>query len=374
MATLIQSKQIEGIVTSSVIHGEFLVSGSLTVTGSNSILGSVTASTISSSFIGDGSGITDINYSQIGDTPQFIGGTNITITSSSNEITVHATLDGTGSDVQNLSITGDQLTILGGNTITIPTGSGVSDYNQLTNVPSGIVSSSDQILGGTTILSGSRTDISNLNIFTASIQTEVDGISAVTSSYLTELPSGTVSGSDQILGNTTILSGSHYTDYDVKTKLDIEGVISGSEQVLGGTGILSGSYTDISSLNTFTSSYYTDSASLDTRITTEKSRIDNILSGSNADYDQFVEIVNLVNTTDTENDTAFANHYTSSRQRNASLEQFTSSIDSTIKTKLDGDGVISGSSQITITESQISDLDKYTDADVQSYINSSVIY
>ena len=46
MATLIQSKQIEGIVTSSVVHGEFLVSGSLVVTGPNSILGSVTASAI----------------------------------------------------------------------------------------------------------------------------------------------------------------------------------------------------------------------------------------------------------------------------------------------------------------------------------------
>ena len=164
MATLIQSKQIEGIVTSSVVQGEFLVSGSLIVTGSNSILGSVTASAISSSFIGDGSGITGITYSQIGDTPQFVGGNNITITSSSNVITVHATLDGTGTDSQNLSITGDQLTILGGNTITIPTGSGVSDYTQLTNVPSGIISSSDQVLGATGILSGSKTDITIIRI------------------------------------------------------------------------------------------------------------------------------------------------------------------------------------------------------------------
>ena len=135
MATLIQSKQIEGIVTSSVIHGEFLVSGSLVVTGSNSILGAVTASAISSSFFGDGSNLTGITYSQIDNTPQFVGGNNITITSSSNVITVHAQLDGTGSDAQSLSISGDQLTILGGNTITIPTGSGVSDYTQLTNVP-----------------------------------------------------------------------------------------------------------------------------------------------------------------------------------------------------------------------------------------------
>ena len=119
MATLIQSKQIEGIVTASVINGEFLVSGSLIVTGSNYILGSVTASAISSSFSGDGSGITGITYSQIENTPIFVGGNNITITSSSNVITVHAQLDGTGSDAQSLTIDGDQLTILGGNTITI---------------------------------------------------------------------------------------------------------------------------------------------------------------------------------------------------------------------------------------------------------------
>ena len=124
MATLIQSKQIEGVLTASVIHGEFTVSGSLVVTCSQSVLGAVTASSISSSFsgdfTGDGSGLTGITYSQIGNTPQFVGGNNITITSSSNVITVHAQLDGTGSDAQSLSISGDQLTIIGGNTVTIP--------------------------------------------------------------------------------------------------------------------------------------------------------------------------------------------------------------------------------------------------------------
>ena len=46
MATLIQSKQIQGVVTASVIEGDFSVSGSLVVTGSQTILGSVTASSI----------------------------------------------------------------------------------------------------------------------------------------------------------------------------------------------------------------------------------------------------------------------------------------------------------------------------------------
>ena len=43
--------------------------------------------------------------------------------------------------------------------------------------------------------------------------------------------------------------------------------------------------------------------------------------------------------------------------------------DSLVKTKLDAEGVISGSSQITITESQISDLDHYTDIDVKAKLN-----
>ena len=44
--------------------------------------------------------------------------------------------------------------------------------------------------------------------------------------------------------------------------------------------------------------------------------------------------------------------------------------DSNVKSKLDSDGVISGSSQITITESQISDLVHYTDANVKTKLDS----
>lgn len=101
-----------------------------------------------------------------------------------------------------------------------------------------------------------------------------------------------------------------------------------------------------------------------------KASVDAILSGSSADKDSFAEIVSLINSVDTGNDQAFASFYTSSNQRMGSLESFTSSIDSTIKTKLNADGVISGSTQITITESQISDLDHYTNADSLVYLNS----
>ena len=47
--------------------------------------------------------------------------------------------------------------------------------------------------------------------------------------------------------------------------------------------------------------------------------------------------------------------------------------DSNVKDKLNDDGVISGSSQITITESQISDLDHYTDSDVKTKLNTETV-
>lgn len=49
-------------------------------------------------------------------------------------------------------------------------------------------------------------------------------------------------------------------------------------------------------------------AALQTNIDTEKGRIDAMLSASDADKDSFKEIVNLINSVDTTNDTAFANY------------------------------------------------------------------
>jgi hypothetical protein len=121
-----------------------------------------------------------------------------------------------------------------------------------------------------------------------------------------------------------------YTDSDTLVYINSQGVISGSSQVT------------ISDTDGFTSF----SSSIDTSIQTEKGRIDAILLSAGADTDSFAEIVTLINSVDTANDNAFASHYTSSNNRLDSLESFTSSIDTTIKTKLDTDGVISGSSQV----------------------------
>ena len=441
MATLIASKQISGVVTASVINGEFLVSGSSILTGSMFVTGAISASEISaSSFTGDGSNLsfggtnilsgssqitisqtngytafsssiaasissstlpsglvsssTQIDYDDISDKPAFIGGTNVTVTSGSGGITINSTGGGGG----------------GGGSTDI---SYLNQYTSSTDTRLGIIESTtssldqrlDQIESNTGSY-GSGQDISSLNTFTSSIQTEVDGLSSATSSYLTSSgsvsydditskPSGLLSGSEQI----TALGFVSESGDNIPA-----GTISGSEQITS-LGFISSSHTDITSLNSYTSStdtklsgiesftssiqtevdgisattssYLTQlpsglvsgsySSSVDSRILTEKTRIDNILSGANADYDQFVEIVDLVNTTDTENDTAFANHYTSSRQRDLSLEQFSSSIQTEVNTLSAAtssyltssgsvdysdltsipSGIVSGSSQIT---------------------------
>jgi hypothetical protein len=540
MATLIQSKQIQGVVTASVIEGDFQVdSGSVNLSGASGVSGS-----FSGSYVGDGSGLTFKGTGIVSGSTQITDGSGIV--SSSAQVISHLPdgtvsgssqiTDGSGivSGSQQISITqtdgftsfsssiatsignivdtdtddqtltfnqaSKELTISEGNTVDLSslggggggggssiwtteggkykvsadldvTGSitatsftGSIDYSNLTNKPSGIVSGSVittldgtgvisgsvlrtldgtgvvsgsvlRTLDGTNVLSGSKTDITSLNTFTSSIQSEVDALSAATSSYLTSetdsqtlsisgdqltistgntvtlpsggggsvpagtisgstqvissLPSGTISGSSQITDGSNIVSGSVIRTFDgtgvisgsVLRNLDgtgvisgsilsqlPSGVVSGSTQLTDGSGILSGSLVSQLPSGLVSGSY---SSSVDSRILTEKSRIDNILSGANADYDQFVEIVDLVNSTDTTNDTAFANHYTSSRQRLDSIETFTSSIDVSIKTKLNTEEVLSGSIISQLPSGVISGSSQITDG--SNIVSGSVI-
>lgn len=90
MATLIQSKQIEGVVTASIVEGGFTVSGSLLTSGSLFVNGDITASgVIRGQFIeGDGSRLTGI----------VAEGTGINIISGSVDF-VASQLDFTGSGI-----------------------------------------------------------------------------------------------------------------------------------------------------------------------------------------------------------------------------------------------------------------------------------
>lgn len=128
------------------------------------------------------------------------------------------------------------------------------------------------------------------------------------------------------------VSGSIYAD-------NLVGLVSSSAQITA-YGFISESVS-LSSLNAFTSSYFTDSGSFDGRIITQKNRIDAILSASTANADTFAEIVTLINSVDLTNDTAFASYYTSSNARISSLENATSSYETT------GRGIVSSSAQIS---------------------------
>ena len=122
-----------------------------------------------------------------------------------------------------------------------------ADWNvNLSNIPSGLISESQQItdLG---FISESA-DISALNMFTGSIQTEVDSLTAATSSYITEsvdiLPLNTFTGSIQTeINNLTAATSSYITE---STDISALNTFTGSIQ------------TEVNNLTAETSSYLTE--------------------------------------------------------------------------------------------------------------------
>jgi len=75
---------------------------------------------------------------------------------------------------------------------------------------------------------------------------------------------------------------------------------------------------------------------LDGKITTEKSRIDAILSAADADKDSFAEIVSLINSVDTDNDTAFAGYVISNDAALAQEVTDRTSADTALGGRIDG--------------------------------------
>ncbi len=220
----------------------------------------------------------------------------------------------------------------------------------------------------TAVSSSISQSIYNLSQLLGSYNGLVSGSSQLTSSYDTRYvlsgsitqttwdnienkPSNIISSSEQ-LPNGLISSSAQIEGFETTGRGILSGSISYEDLTNIPAGIVSQS-TDITSLNAFTASYFTNSSSFDSRITTEKGRIDAILSASTANTDTFAEIVTLINSVDTTNDNAFATYYTSSNARISSLENATSSYETTGRGILSGSiidllpsGVISGSSQV----------------------------
>lgn len=139
------------------------------------------------------------------------------------------------------------------------------------------------------------------------------------------LPAGTVSGSSQVLGATGIVSSSQQiSDYSVFLEINGDNVVSGSSQLTSSYDeryVLSGSITQTTWDNIASKPEGIVSSSIQVLGNT------GILSSSTENFTEFSTSVDL----------SFDN-----------LNGFSSSINTTIKTKLDIENVISGSSQITL--------------------------
>jgi hypothetical protein len=273
MATLIQSKQIQGVVTASVIEGDFQVdSGSVNLSGASGVSGS-----FSGSYVGDGSGLTFKGTGIVSGSTQITDGSGIV--SSSAQVISHLP-DGTVSGSS--QITDGSGIVSGSQQISITQTDGFTSFSSSIATSIGNIVDTDtddqtlsfnQASKELTISEGNTVDLSSLggggggggsSIWTTedgkykvSADLDVTGSITATSftgsidySNLTNKPSGIVSGS--VLRN---LDGTNVVSGSVLRTLDGTGVLSGSVlRTLDGTGVLSGSKTDITSLNSYTSS------------------------------------------------------------------------------------------------------------------------
>ena len=151
-----------------------------------------------------------------------------------------------GSESKLLRLTGDG----------VISGSSQISFTGITNVPSGLVSGSSQVLGGTTIHSGSF--FNGISVVSGSGQISFSGItdipslvsgsSQITYSGLNGIPSGIVSGSSQISygGITDIPSGIVSSSIQIKNYGDF--ATTGSN-TFKGNQIISGSLTVTGSVN-----------------------------------------------------------------------------------------------------------------------------
>jgi hypothetical protein len=100
-----------------------------------------------------------------------------------------------------------------------------------------------------------------------------------------------------------------YVDGEVS---DLQGQVEAEEvRAMAAEGLLDGRL-DILELDPVSKTYVDGQVSgLQGQVTTEKGRIDAILSASQADKDSFAEIVSLINSVDTANDSAFAGYVSS---------------------------------------------------------------
>ena len=277
MATLIKSKQIQGVVTASVIEGIFTVSGSLVATDITAS-GNIRANT----FMGNGAGLTNINFGSIVNAPTLVSGSSQIIgiltdlntfsgSQNTKDLTLATYTASVNSQLSNLTQATSSYETKGRGIISSSAqisalgyvvgggGGGTSDYTQLINVPNGIISGSSQITSLGFV--SSSTDISALNAFTSSINQKFDTLATQSGSFGggTTIPAGTISSSAQIttLGfvssSDSVPSGTISGSSQLTSSFDTRYTLSGSVQnIILPSNLVSGSsqisYTGLSNI------------------------------------------------------------------------------------------------------------------------------
>ena len=287
MATLIQSKQIEGIVTSSIIDGVFIVSGSQILTGSLFVDGDITASGVieASEFVGDGSRLTGVVAT----------GTGVSFETGSSLSTITKfEISGSGIDVN----------IINSNTASI-----TIDY----------------------------TDITQLNTFTQSIDGRVDSLenwsSSLGDTFATDLEVQIVSSSvaatiNIISQNTGLVTTSSFNAFTQSYRIDsssFDNRIEDLEASIGGGGTGIGSRVDI---------LETSSIELFATASNHESRIDLLELNTGSQASQLSNLQSFTSSQETKNSTLST--YTASINDNISnIHAFTASFGTTFSSSVD---------------------------------------
>jgi hypothetical protein len=177
-----------------------------------------------------------------------------------------------------------------------------------------------------------KSSITQLNASSSALQTSIDTLgtnqtaalnassSALTSAYTgadTTLSASLATAIATNASNIGALGDTYATDAELNAS---SSTLQGNIDTLGTnqTAALNASSSALTSA--YIGADTTLSSSLAASIATESGRMDAVLLAAGADTDTFAEIVTLINSVDTENDQAFAAHYTSSRGRLDGLE------------------------------------------------------
>ena len=331
MANLIQSKQIEGIVTASVVSGEFVVSGSSDFTGSLNVSGSVSASgdVTALSFYGDGSTLSNVETTGRG------------IISGSEQLPA-GIISGSEQLPSGILSSSEQLPagILSGSE-QLPDGI-ISSSTQITSF--GFISGSDldalnaytestdiRLTDIESTTSSLQSRISQLESDTGSQDSRLDSLESATSSYET-VGSGIFSGSEQLPAG--LFSGSEQLP---------DGIVSSSAQITS-LGFISAS-DSTTSLNEYTESTDNRLTSIEAATSSYESIGSGIVSGS-----EQITSLGFISSSDS---TVSLNEYTESTDnRLSNIESATSSYETVGSGIFSGseqlpDGIVSSSAQIT---------------------------